>query len=454
MRGMPHVIELDTGVVLPSAKRQKTKHQQSSPSSSLSIIDPLDNEIPGSISFGSFSQSASRAPSVHSRRSSFQLRRSSSSTGSLHEHKNIERMMNSDPISKKKQRRLNNQKLHSPSLNMSYSNPIDLSADDEDMDVDLGPPADDQVPYQGTMRKDNPAARRSHPSQAVQDQSIGNRSPYFPSTTGANGTLRQQQTRSATEHNNGDRPKRLNDLFIPVDGLRRTSDVAMSSDLDELQEGGNTVGHTADTNINLSTTLSRQTSPIKVSTSVSKRMSSPEADQGLPESNIKPSAFATEETKLQKRAQDLKVRVRQKKPRWAVEVAAVGFGGVSLERPGMSLVYDEKNGTYAIYRDGESTSIGIRTDKLQKIQWGDAGGKVRFLSSKSGNEENMLDLQFPSEKDATMLVNKMAVEAMCKMQLFSRCEFTWLAIFSLLLIDAIGTTWTEYSRRSAKNSRE
>lgn len=422
MRGMPHAIEPDTGVALPSAKRQKTKHPQSSPSSSLSIIDPLDNEIPGSISFGSFSQSASRAPSVHSRRSSFQLRRSSSSTGSLHEHKNIERMMNSGPIGKKKQRRLNNsQKLHGPSLNMSYSNPIDLSADDEDMDVDLGPPADDQVPYQGTMRKDDTTARQLYPSQAIQDQSVGKRSPYFPSTTGANGTLRQQQTRSATEHNNGDQPKRLNDLFIPVDGLRRTSDVAMSSDLDELQEGGNTVGHTADTNINSSNTRSRQTSPVKVSISASKRVSSPETDQGLPESNIKPSTFATEETKLQRRAQELKTRVRQKKPRWAVEVAAVGFGGEFLEQPGMSLVYEESDGFYAVYCEGRSTSIRIRTDKLQKIQCADAGGKVRFLSSKSGNEENMLDLQFASDKDATMVANQLANQALCKTLIHPRC---------------------------------
>ena len=421
MRGMPHAIELDTSVVLPSAKRQKTKHQQSSPSSSLSIIDPLDNEVAGSISFGTYSQSASRAPSVHSRRSSFQLRRSSSSTGSLHEHKNIERMMNSDPISKKKQRRLNNnQKLHSPSLNMSYSDPIDLSADDEDMDVDFVPPADSQVPYQGTMRKDDPTARHSYPSQATQDQNTGKRSPYFPSTSGANGTLRQRQTRPATEDHNGDQSKRLNDLFIPVDGLRRTSDVAMSSDLDELQEGGNTVGHTADTNINLSTTRSRQISPVKVSTSASKRMSSPEVDQGLPESNIKSSTFATEETKIQRRAQDLKTRVREKKPRWAVDLAAVGVGSEFLEWPGMSLVFEEENGFYAVYSDGQSTSIGIRVDKLQKIQYAEAGGKVRFLSSKSGNEENMLDLQFPSDKDATMLVKRLATQAMCKPQSCSR----------------------------------
>ena len=453
---MPHAIELDTSVTLPSAKRQKTKHQQSSPSSSLSIIEALDNEVPGSISFGTFSQGASRAPSVHSRRSSFQLRRSSSSTGSLHEHKNIERMMNSGAISKKQQRRLNNnQKLHSPSLNMSYSNPIDLSADDEeDMDVDFVLPADGQVPYEGTLRKDDPTARHSYPSQATQDQSKGKRSPHFPATTGANGKLRQQQTRSATEHHNGDQSKRLNDLFIPVDGLRRTSDVAMSSDLDELQEGGNTVGHTADTNINLSTTRSRQTSPVKVSASASKRMSSSDVDQGLPESNIKPSTFATEETKLQKRAQELKTRVRQKKPRWAVEVAAMGFGGEYVERPGMSLVHEENDGVYAIYCDGQSTSVRIRVDKLQKIQYADAGGKVRFLSSKSGNEENMLDLQFPSDKDATVLVHRLQAQAFCKAQQYPRCVLIKLKSSSLLLTDAIGNTWKEYSRKSARSFRD
>ena len=363
--------------------------------------------------------------------------------------------MNSGAISKKQQRRLNNnQKLPSPSLNMSYSNPIDLSADDEeDMDVDFVLPADGQVPYEGTLRKDDPTARHSYPSQATQDQSIGKPSPHFPATTGANGKLRQQ-TRSATEHRNGDQPKRLNDLFIPVDGLRRTSDVAISSDLDELQEGGNTVGHTADTNVNLSTTRLRQTSPVKISTSASKRMSSPDVDQGLPESNIKPSTFATEETKLQKRAQELKTRVRQKKPPWAVEVAAMGFGGEYVERSGMSLVHEENDGVYTVYRDGRSTNVSIRMDKLQKIQYADAGGKVRFLSSKSGNEENMLDLQFHSDKDATVVVHKLQAQAMCKTQQCPRCVLKRLKIFSLLLTDAIGSTWTEYSRKSARIFRD
>ena len=426
MRGMPHAIELEPSVVLPSAKRQKTKHQPSSPSSPLSIIDPLDNEAPGSISFGTISQSASRAPSVHSRRSSFQLRRSSSSTGSLQEHKNIERMMNSDPISKKKQRRINNhnQQHHNRSPNMSYSNPIYLSGDDEEMDeemdVEFVPTTDSQVPYQGTMTKDDPTARHSYSSQTIKGQSIGKRSPYFPSNTGANGTLKQRQDHSATEDHNEDQPRRLNDMFIPVNGLRRTSDVNMSSDLDELQEGGNTVGHSADTNITLSTTRSRQTSPAKVSTSTSKRMYSTEFDQGLPESNIKPSTFATGESKVQKKAQEPKVRVREKKPPWAVEVAALSYAGKFLEQPGTSLVFDANDRCYTIHCKDQPTSIRIRPDKLQKIQYADAGGKVRFLSSKSGNEENLLDLQFPSDKDATVLVNRLAEQAMCKTQILPR----------------------------------
>ena len=421
MRGMPHAIEPDTGLMLPSAKRQKTKHQHSSPSSPLSIIDPLDNEAPGSISFGTLSQSASRAPSVHSRRSSFQLRRSSSSTGSLQEHKTIERMMNSDPISKKKQRRLNNnsQQHRNRSPNMSYSNPIDLSADDEEMDVDFVQTGDGHIPYQGTMRKDDLKARYSYSSQTTQGQSMGNRSPYFPPMTGANGTSKQKQNSSATEDHNGDQ-RRLNDMFIPVNGLRRTSDVAMSSDLDELQEGGNTVGHTADTNIALSTTRSRQTSPTKLSTSASNPISSTELDQGLPESNIKPSTFATEEPRTQKRAHEPKMRVRDKKPRWAVEVAGLSSGGEFLEQPGMSLIYNENDRFYVLTRDGQPTSIRIRPDKLQKIQCADAGGKVRFLSSKSEGEDNMLDLQFHSDRETTLLVNRLTEQAMCKTKSFPR----------------------------------
>ena len=417
MRGMPHAIEPDTGPVSPSAKRQKTKHQPSSPSSPLSVIDPLDNEAPGSIFFGTLSQSASRAPSVHSRRSSFQLRRSSSSTGSLQEHKTIERMMNSDPISKKKPRRLNNnsQQHHNHLSNMSYSDPIDLSGDDEEMDVDYLPTAESHIPYQQTMRRDDPPPRHTYSSQTTQGPSAGKRSPYFPSITRANGTSKHEQTRSATEDHNEDQ-RRLNEMFIPVNGLRRTSDVAMSSDLDELQEGGNTVGHTADTNISLSTVRSRQSSPANFSKSASKRLSSTEFDQGLPESNIRPSTFATEKSTTQKRAQELRTRVREKRRPWAVEVAALGCAGVFLEQPGMSLVYDEHKSIYTVNSNGQQTSIQIRPDKLQKIQYAEAGGKVRFLSSKSGNEENTLDLQFASDKDAVVLVNRLAGQAGCRTQ--------------------------------------
>ena len=330
--------------------------------------------------------------------------------------------MNSDPMSKKKQRRLNNnsQQHHNRSPNMSYSNPIDLSGDDEEeMDVDYVPTADNRILYQGTMRKDDPIARHSYFSQTTQGQSMGKQSTYFPSTAKANGILKQQN-RSSTEDHNGDQSRRLNDMFIPVNGLRRTSDVAMSSDLDELQEGGNTVGHTADTNITLSNTHSRQTSPVKVSTSTSNRISSTELDQGLPESNIKPSTFATEEQNIRKRAQGPKVRVREKKPRWAVEVSALNYAGAFLEQQGMSLVYDENDRFYAVLRDGKPTSIRIRPDKLQRIQCADAGGKVRFLSSKSRDEENVLDLQFPSDRDATVLVNRLTEQAMCKTQILPR----------------------------------
>ena len=330
--------------------------------------------------------------------------------------------MNSDPISKKKQRRLNNnsQQHHNRSPNMSYSNPIDLSGDDEEMEVDYVSTADSRIPYQGTMRKEDPTARHSYSSRTTQDQSMGKRSRYFPSITGANGTLKQQETRSATEDHNGDQSRRLNDMFIPVNGLRRTSDVAMSSDLDELQEGGNTVGHTANTNITLSNTHSRQTSPAKVPISTSNRISSTEFDQGLPESNIKPSTFATIESDIRKRAQGPKVRVREKKSRWAVEVSALSYAGAFLEQQGMSLVYDENDGFYAVVRDGRPINIRIRPDKLQRIQCADAGGKVRFLSSKSRDEENVLDLQFPSDRDATVLVNRLTEQAMCKTQIFPR----------------------------------
>ena len=420
MTGIPNATEVETEFGLPPAKKQKRKHQPSSPSSPHSIIDPLDNEAPGSISFEAPSQSVSRAPSAHSQGSGFQLRRSSSSTGGLQEHKNIERMMNSGPISKKSQRRLNSQNQqqshHSPNMS-SISNPIDLSGDDnEDMDVGPQPTAKTRAPYQASTRKDPPITRisNSSPKIQIQHRSTGEQSPFFTYITEANGPMKQQQTHSVLRDYQEDRPRRLANKFMPVDGLRRSSDVNMSSDLDELQEQGNTVGHIADSSNASSGTRSRQSSPTKVPASTSRPISSPELSHGLPESNIKPSTFATNESKKQARVQELIGRLREKKPPWAIEVAALSYVGELIPGPGIGLVFCEKDKSYAINRDGRATNIRILPDKLRKIQYAEQGGKVRFQSSKSGTEDAMLDLEFRSDKDASDLVSRLVRQSGCK----------------------------------------
>ncbi|KAL2053152.1 hypothetical protein ABVK25_006476 [Lepraria finkii] len=183
--GMPHAIGVDENFALSSAKRQKTKHQPSSRTSSSSMDDALDNMPPESVNFGppSQSQNGSRAPSAHSQGSgpSLQMGRSASSNGSLQEYKRVESLMSSDPRSTKRQRRRNSQNqqhnhdLPAPSM---FFNPIDISGGDE-MVMNSKPTTAPRVPHQGTMRKPHSTVSAPNTSKLLQDPSTRKQSPFF-----------------------------------------------------------------------------------------------------------------------------------------------------------------------------------------------------------------------------------------------------------------------------------
>ena len=415
--GMPHAIGVDENFALPSVKRQKTKHQPSSPSSSSSMDDALDTMHPGSVNFGppSQSQNGSRAPSAHSQGSgpSLQMRRSASSNGSLQEYKRVESLMSSDPRSTKRQRRRNsknqqqNHDLPGPS---TISNPIDISGDDE-MIMNSKPTTAPRVPHQGTMRKPPSTASAPNTSKLLQGPSTGKQSPLFSQSSHVIGKMKQKLSQSMA---GGEPDGMLAEKFVQIDGKRRGSDVNMSSDLDELQNGGDTVRHLAN---------SRQSSPIKGTTLTLKATPSTELSEGLPESNIKPTNWAKTEPKDRDdaRARDIIGRVRERTPSWAIDIAAISYAGETINDTALGLVYNDTNRFYAVKCKGKPTSFRIQPDKLQTISWGTSGGKARFASSKSGTVDNILDIELRKEKDLSELVEKLQVQsAGCKIKTYDR----------------------------------
>lgn len=413
--GMPHAIGVDENFALSSAKRQKTKHQPSSRTSSSSMDDALDNMPPGSVNFGppSQSQNGSRAPSAHSQGSgpSLQIGRSASSNGSLQEYKRVESLMSSDPRSTKRQRRRNSQNQQQnhdlPAPSMIF-NPIDISGGDE-MVMNSKPTTAPRVPHQGTIRKPHSTVSAPNTSKLLQGPSTRKQLPFFSQSSHVIDRMKQKLSQSMA---GGESEGRLAEKFVQIDGKRRDSDVNMSSDLDELQRGGDTVRHL---------TNSRQSSPTKGTTSTPKATPSTELSEGFPESNIKPTNWAKPKDREDARARDIIGRVRERTPSWAIDVAAISYAGETINDTALCLVYNDTNRLYAVMCKGKPTSFRIQPDKLQTISWGTSGGKARFASSKSGSVDNVLDIEFRKEKDLSELVEKLqAQSAGCKIKTYDR----------------------------------
>jgi hypothetical protein len=206
---------------------------------------------------------------------------------------------------------------------------------------------------------------------------------------------------------------RLAKKFVQIDGKRRNSDINMSSDLDELQNGGDTVRHLA---------TSRQSSPTKGSHSTIKAASSNELSKGLPESDIKPTDWAKAEPKARNssHARDGIGRLREKSPSWAIEIAELSYAGQVVNDSGLGLVYKDTSRVYTVISNGKPTSVLIQPDKLQSITWGTSGCKVRFGFSKTGTGDNTLDIEFRRERDIAELVKKLHTQSLCKMKACDR----------------------------------
>lgn len=310
----------------------------------------------------------------------------------------------------------------------SLSQAINISGSDDGEPVLPGPKVVLGSSWRGTARQPPSAANANEANRLAPSQAsvAGKISPYFtlssqPSKQ-ANGTRNQRQASTNLQPSKHKLSYRLDEQFLTVNGTRRSSDINMSSDTDELQLG-TTVGRNPDAKAISSTNRRRNNSPSKSSSSTLIALSptNKNMDPNLDPSNIKRSEFTSAKPKPQSGTLFSGPPVREKKVPWAVDVAAFSKAGQLIAKDGMGLVYDERMQAYVLKLDGGPTSIKILPHKLLKICWENSGRKIRFMSSKTGNEDNLVDLELRKGKDVVELVNRLQGQSACQAKGCSRC---------------------------------
>ncbi|KAL6722183.1 hypothetical protein ACLMJK_001290 [Lecanora helva] len=412
-------------------KRRKLNHPASSPTSGTSTDELLDQHSPESITFGPdpHPSQAISIESINSQGSGFIVER----RGSMHplsEHRSVERMMDSGhPSNRQRRREANNSQQRNGGLPTAIrrtpsSDPVDVLGSDEDREAHSKPGL--SLSEGSHLDPVNSSSSSTNPDKAnglriAQPQSTAKTSPYF--SRPASPTLPPVQSKHArnlpqaslkTLNGNSKLSRRLNDQFISVNGKRRSMDHTLSSDADELQLG-TTVGSRPDEKALSSISRSRTKSPSKDSSSTLKASSPRRADAGIDPSDIKPSNFTKAEPKTRSHLLP-SGPLREKKAPWAVDLASVNLASGLFSKGGMALVHDEPNKSYVIKSDGRSSTIQILPAKLQKIMWESSGRKMRFASSKTGSEDNIVDLELRKEKDVQVVVSRLSAQAGCKIQ--------------------------------------
>lgn len=406
----------------PSAKRRKLD-RQASPASS-DQTDPLDQISPHAISFHtsqSTGQPPSGAPSASgvSHVSGLPLK----GYGCPFEYRKVERMMDSKPKSKK-QRHNDNRNYpadhgllpSSPPKRSSMSNPIDISGD-ESQPVDTNPTEAPRPAYRGTARQPHPTNDeiKSNTSELLKERAKLTQSPYFDrprlSTNRANGNGKQKISAqlSTREGSPG-----LAQKFVAENGRRRGSDVNASSDADELQLAPTTVGQNADPDAVFTVKEMRSNSPSKQSSS-NLKASTPTDDLAIWAPSTIRSDFARSNTRSQRTSRRPAHPApcgQEAKPPWSVALAAISLPGRLLKDDALGLVYDHKQNEYYIQMQGSEirsthSSLRIRPQKLVKVVWEMAGKRVRLESSRSGTEDNVLDLELVHERNVSDLLKRL-----------------------------------------------
>ena len=300
----------------------------------------------------------------------------------------------------------------SPPKRSSMSNPIDLSGDGS-QPIDTNPMQAPRPAYRGTARQPHPTSNeiRSNTSELLKERDKLTQSPYFGKPTNrANGNVKQKISAqlSTREGSPG-----LAQKFVAADGTRRGSDVNASSDADELQSAPTTVGQNADPDAVFTVKEMRSNSPSKQSSSILKA-STPTDDLAIWAPSTIRSDFASSNAKNRTSGRPAHPAPcdQEAKPPWSVALAAISLPGRLLKDDALGLVYDRKQNEYYVQMQGSTiksthSSLRIRPQKLVKVLWEIAGNRVRLESSRSGTEDNILDLELVLERHVLDLLERL-----------------------------------------------
>lgn len=333
------------------------------------------------------------------------------------EYRKVEEMMDSRPQSKKQR---HNDNLNYPADNVLLPSspkrspqpiPIEISGDESQTTTisNEGP----GPPYRGTARQPPPAANRtkSNIPKFPKEGANPTRSPYFNEPEPrANNKVKQKVL---TEESTREKSPGLAQKFVAADGTRRGSDVNASSDADELQSAPTTVGQNADPDAVFDVKDMRSKSPSKHSYSTMKAITQTDDLAILAPSTIK-SDFPSFNAKGRNSGRPTRPAPHdhEAKPPWSVRLAAISLPEEFFKNDDLGLVHDRNQNEYYVQMRGSAIrtphcSLQILPLKLQKILWEKTGTRVRLESSRSGTEDNVLDLEFASEHDVADLLHRL-----------------------------------------------
>ncbi|KAL9126489.1 MAG: hypothetical protein Q9217_004471 [Psora testacea] len=395
----------------PSAKRRKLEAIHS-PSTSSTSMDEAFKSISGDQFRVTASQTISRAPSSQEQKCGLTFRTKPSS-GRVDEYRTVEGMMCSNTKRSNKKRdhsdgsqseKYDFSKSSSPLMDALPRSNSMIAVDDDMEEIEPFSPAEPL--HSGIART---SAKRNGPSVAQNADSHTESLPHLSSASGQRQGLDSKQVKHTNPELHFETPLqciRLNRVFVQADGRRRGG-LHPASSPDELTSG-TTVGNQTDPTVLAPSKRPRIGSPSKETSSTLELSGLVEHNMGLERSNIRAAKFATA------RSQKTTSPAEEAAPPCSYDLVAINLPatGIYHQQQDLGFVHDEKNDIYTVYqRGGPAKFPGITSQiaprKLIKVQWERDGRKIRFESSRSGNEDNVLDLEFSSEKDASDLLKRL-----------------------------------------------
>ena len=387
---------------LPSAKRRKVD-SASSRSTSSGSVDEAFKSITGDQYRAIANQPREPRNSIEGRRRDF-IPRTRPSLG-VDEYYRVENMMRSgserpkkmrDPIKNTAPEGQSFSNASSPLLDALSRRNSMIAVDDEETEpVPVSYPQRSPTAKNVAQPQLNDASKEQHPASSIE------LSPYFskPSNRTPNlGSWKAKLDKPDLQIKTAPQNVRLSSQFVQADGKRRGGQLPTSSP-DELTFG-TTVGNQTDPKIVSPHKRARTESSSKTSSSTLKLPVLNESPVTMEPSNIRASKFtATSSHK--------KNRLSQETPaEWAIDLIAVNHAGIGSDgrSQDLGLVYDTKSDTYKIYQQGSplissGVALKIIPQKLCKILWEEGGRKIHFMSSRIGNEDNVLQIEVATEKN-------------------------------------------------------